>query len=262
MDGAFGRMVLGSENDAAYLMNYGAPAPGRTFGANESRAGSWIQRPVNVTFNSTTAALQAGDSQRLTYFTPRFSGLQFGVSYTPNAGLEDINGYNDLRAARANGWAPSLNYVNTIGDIRVAASAGMSYYPELDSAAPTTATGNAIKDYSYGLQLGMGPITVGGGYRVFDNNLGANDGTVYAYGVGYAAGPWALSASYLQSTANGTATVGDDVVKQTILSASYSMGPGVDLIGAVFGMSFKDEAGAAVNQNSGTGGVVGIRLSF
>ncbi|MBM3481237.1 MAG: porin [Alphaproteobacteria bacterium] len=215
-----------------------------------------------MTINNTTASSQAGDSNRLTYFTPRFSGLQFGVSYTPNSGLEDINGYNDLRAARSNGWSPGLNYTNTIAGIRVAASAGLSYYPELDSAAPTTSNGNAIKDYSYGLQLGMGPITVGGGYRVFDNNLGANDGTVYAYGVGYAAGPWALSASYLQSTANGTATVGDDVVKQSVLSASYNMGPGVDLLGAIFSVSYKDEGGAATNQNSGAGGVVGIRLSF
>jgi len=51
-------------------------------------------------------------------------------------------------------------------------------------------------------------------------------------------------------------------MKQSILSAAYTMGPGVDLVGAVFSMSYKDETGLAINQNSGSGGIVGIRLMF
>jgi len=261
IDGAFGRAIIGSENEASYIMHVGAPAPGATWGANEAYTVNWVLRPNAVTFNDTTSSFQNGDSQRLTYFTPRFSGLQLGVSYTPNA-LEDVNGFVDQRAARANGWSPGLNYTNTLMGIRVAASAGLTYYPEIDGAAPTTANGNAIKDYSAGLQLGMGAFTVGGGYRVIDNNLGANDGSAWSIGGAYQAGPIAVSASYLQSTANGTAVVGDDVVKQTILSAAYTMGPGVDLVGSIFNMSFKDEGGAATNSNSGSGGVVGIRLMF
>ena len=261
IDGAFGRVLIGSENEASYIMHVGAPAPGATWGANEAYTVNWVLRPNAVTFNDTTSSFQNGDGQRLTYFTPRFSGLQLGVSYTPNA-LEDVNGFVDQRAARANGWSPGLNYTNTLMGIRVAASAGLTYYPEIDGAAPTTANGNAIKDYSAGLQLGMGAFTVGGGYRVIDNNLGANDGSAWSIGGAYQAGPIAVSASFLQSTANGTAVVGDDVVKQTILSAAYTMGPGVDLVGSIFSMSFKDEGGASTNNNSGSGGVVGIRLMF
>jgi len=212
IDGAFGRAIIGSENEASYIMHVGAPAPGATWGANEAYTANWVLRPNQVTFNDTTSSFQNGDGQRLTYFTPRFSGLQLGVSYTPNA-LEDVNGFVDTRAARANGWSPGLNYTNTIMGIRVAASAGLTYYPSIDGAAATTANGNAIKDWSTGLQLGMGAFTVGGGYRVIDNTLGANDGSVWSAGAAYQAGPIAVSASYLQSTANGTAVVGDDVVK-------------------------------------------------
>jgi len=225
IDGAFGRVLIGSENDANYLMHYGSPAPGATWGANEAYTTSWVNRPVNVIINNATSALQAGDSQRLSYFTPRFSGLQLGVSYTPNA-LEDVNGFVDVRAARANGWAPAMNYVNTIAGIRVAASAGLSYFPEIDGAASTTSNGHSIKDWSAGLQLGMGSFTVGGGYRVIDNNLGTGDGSVWSFGAAYQSGPIAVSASFLQSTANGAAAVGDDVMKQSILSAAYTMGPG------------------------------------
>jgi predicted porin len=173
-----------------------------------------------------------------------------------------VNGFVDTRAARANGWSPGLNYTNTIMGIRVAASAGLTYYPSIDGAAATTANGNAIKDWSTGLQLGMGAFTVGGGYRVIDNTLGANDGSVWSAGAAYQAGPIAVSASYLQSTANGTAVVGDDVVKQTILSAAYTMGPGVDLVGSIFNVKYTDEGNAQTNNNSGGGAVVGIRLMF
>jgi len=261
LDGAFGRFIAGSENDAPYIMHVGAPAPGATWGANEAYTVNWVQRPNAVTFNDQTSPFQNGDGQRLTYFTPRFSGLQVGVSYTPNS-LEDAWGFSDVRAARTNGWSTGLNYTNTVMGVRVAASAGLVYYPEIDGAAATTANGNAIKDWSYGLQLGMGAFTVGGGYRIREVSLDASDGTVYSVGVGYQAGPIAVSASYLQSNANGTAAVGDDVVKQSILSAAYTMGPGVDLVGSIFNVKYTDEGSAATNNNSGGGAVVGIRLMF
>lgn len=261
IDGAFGRVLLGSEDDAAFLMHYGAPAMGATWGANEAYVTNWVQPPLNVSILNTTSTLTQADAQRLTYFTPRFSGFQVGASFTPNS-LQDANGFVDQRASRSNGWAPSVNYVNTIGGIRVAASAGVSYFPEIDSAAVTTSNGHAIMDMSYGLQLGMGPITVGGGYRIFDNNLAAGDGMAYSLGASYQSGPLAVSASYLESKVNGTATVGDDQFKQAILSASYNMGPGVDLIGSIFSVSYKDEAGGAANNNSGGGAVAGIRLMF
>ena len=119
-----------------------------------------------------------------------------------------------------------------------------------------------MKDWSAGLQLGMGAFTVGGGYRVIDNNLGTNDGSVWSFGAAYQSGPIAVSASFLQSTANGTVARGDDVVKQTILSAAYTMGPGVDLVGSLFNMKYTDESNAPTNNNSGGGAVVGIRLMF
>jgi len=265
IDGGFGRVLLGSENEAPYIMHVGAPAPGATGGSGyaslETAATSWVQQPVNVSLLNTTSTAQNGDAQRLTYFTPRFSGLQAGVSYTPNS-LEDANGFSDLRAARANGWSPGLNYTNTLGGIRIAASAGLAYYPALDAAASNTANGNAIKDWSAGLNLGFGDFTVGGAYRVVDAPLATTDGSAWSIGAAYQSGPIAIHISYLQSTVNGTATVGDDVFKIGHLTGAYTMGPGVDLIGSIFTLSYKDEAGAAANNNSGSGGVVGIRLTF
>jgi len=264
VDGAFGRLVVGSENDAAVLLHYSAPAPGATWGANgggDPGVQGFILPPANVSFSGQTETGQAGDGQRITYFTPRFAGFQAGLSHTPN-NLEDINGFVDTRVARANGWSPAVNYVNTIGGIRVAASAGLSYFPAVDGAASTAADGNSIKDSSYGLNLGFGDFTIGGAYRIIDNDNSTTDGRVYAVGAAYQRGPIAASVSYLKGTHNGTAAVGDDTFAQSILSVAYTMGPGVDLMGALFSLSYKDEGGAAANNNSGTGGLVGLRLTF
>jgi len=262
IDGAFGRAIIGSENGASYLMHYGAPAPGATsqWGANEFGS-SWIHAPVNVSFLNSTLASQTGDNQKLTYFTPRWSGLQFGGSFMPNS-LEDQNGFTDMRAVRNNVWEAAANYVNKIGDFNVAASYGMSQAPSVDGASTTLATGHSITDQSVGLQVGTGPITVGGAYRNVHNPNGASDGHVWAAGVGYQAGPIALTVSYLQSDAKGIARSGNDTVKQTILGGAYNLGPGVDAIAAIVNQSYKDEEGRAADQNSGTAGIVGLRLFF
>jgi len=262
VDGAFGRLLIGAENGAAYLMHYGAPAPGATsqWGANEFGS-SWINAPAAITFNTTTQVTQTGDTHKLTYFTPRMAGFQLGASFAPNA-LEDWNGFSDVRAARTNATEYSINYVNTVGGISIAASAGAGIVPEVDGVASNNALGNSIRDFSYGLQVGYAGVTVGGSWRSISNSLGASDGTVWSAGIGYQKGPIALTASYLESKANGLGIIGDDVVKQTILGGAYNLGPGVDVIGAIINQSYKDETGLAVNQNSGSAGIVGLRLFF
>lgn len=263
LDGAFGRVIMGSENEASYLMHVGAPAPGMAWGANESYLqGYMVREPVAVSYLGTTSSFQNNDAQRLTYFTPRMSGLQFGISYTPNS-LEDVNGYGDKTATRTNGWSPAINFTNTFGAVKLEASAGLTYYPKMQGALNTTANGNPIKDWSGGAALTMSGVSVGGGYRKLDNRLGATNGRAYAVGIGYQTGPLAFAASYLDSSVDGSAAnSAKDTYKQTILSAAYTMGPGVDLVGAIFQGEFKDEGGAANNINKASGAAVGIRLNF
>jgi Gram-negative porin len=110
VDGEFGRVLLGSADSAGYLMHYGAPDV--TF-LNVNSGSMTIFVPFSGTVSGTlentgtVGDLQVGDdvfygtlgstylenrgtndAQRLTYFTPRFAGLQLGVSYARD-GLED-----------------------------------------------------------------------------------------------------------------------------------------------------------------------------
>ena len=282
VDGAFGRIVIGSENAADYIMNYSIPGAGVAFGANESRVGDFILRPTNVTTIHTLAsgrnangantaatnhALTYGtgnDQQRVTYFTPRMAGFQVGVSFTPNLDREDSVAYTDKSLQRANAIHGAVNFTNNFSGVQVNASLGASMYPSVDGAAATTAAGNDVKDYSVGAQVGMSGLMVGGGYRKIDADRAAENGTAYGLGAAYTSGPFSVGLSYLTSKVDGQnlTAAGDDKYKQILFSAAYSIGPGVDVIGALFNAKYESEDNLAVNQNSGTGGAVGLHLRF
>jgi outer membrane protein OmpU len=282
VDGAFGRIVAGSENDAAYIMHYGAPGAGKAYGPLESGAVDWVQRPANVAFIDTTAQRLVSaspvsdrtsggltgvgdDQQRLTYYTPRFFGFQGGISYTPSNG-EDSTAFAPVNknTVRTNAWAGAVNYVNTFSGFSVAVSAGIAYWPKVDNQVSTSALADAITDYAFGFNLGYMGFVVGGAYRKYDagdNNV--NDGYAYNIGATYTTGPFAVGLSWHHSKAEGlTSNSGSDEVDQILLSAAYTMGPGVDLIGSIFYLDYSDETSNQADNNNGVGVVGGVRLSF
>lgn len=277
VDGAFGRLVIGSENAADYIMNYSIPGVGKSYGALESAATGWIVRPSAVTILDTVQSGKASggggnafpstgnDQQRITYFTPRFFGFQGGLSYTPNVNAEDLNGFADNNGVnRANAWHGAVNFTNNFGGFQLNAMVGMSYYPKAKLAAAASVGDESIKDISAGLQVGFGGFLVGGGYRNLDNKRAAEDGYAWGLGATWTGGPFAIGANYLTSKVEGSAVgvAADDKFRQIMLSAAYTMGPGVDLIGSVFHLKYTDEGGSNANKNSGVGVVTGIRLSF
>jgi len=276
IDGAFGRIVIGSENAADYIMNYSIPGAGVAFGANESQVGDLILRPANVTTIHTLASGRTAnggaalngalgnDQQRLTYFTPRMAGFQVGVSFTPNTDREDSVAYTDKSQNRANALHGAINFTNNFSGVQVNASLGASMYPSVDGVAANLPNGNEVKDYSVGAQIGMSGLMVGGGYRKIDADRAPENGTAYGVGAAYTSGPLSVGLSYLTSEVDGANLTarGDDKYKQILFSAAYSIGPGVDVIGALFNAKYESEDNLAVNQNSGTGGAVGLHLRF
>lgn len=276
IDGAFGRALIGSENSADVLMHMGTPAAGRAYGANGSTAQSWIRKPTNVTVisdpsapgcvvTSGTAGMGAAgcDQQRVTYFTPRMAGFQFGGSFTPNSNTEDANQFDDKRANRTNGISGAVNYMNNFSGVQVNASAGLTSYGAVDNAAAGTANSSDNKDYAFGLQVGASGFMVGGSFRKIDSDFSVENGNGWSVGATYTSGPIAVGLSYLSSKTDGTAAnANSDKLKQTLFSANYALGPGIDLIGSVFHIKWDDEGVAAADHNSGTGVVGGIRLTF
>ena len=259
IEGDFGRILLGSENSAGYIMHVAAPNVG--IGINSGDQADWV--PVDSTGGLFRAPLGAtslenaavNDANRLTYFTPRFSGLQGGISYTPDAG-EDDNTQPDENAEFHDGVDVGLNFTETFGGVDIAASARYGI-------ASNDSTGGDDPDvYAAGLNIGFAGFTVGGSYAE-QEDAGANEGRAFDIGASYGTGPWGVSLTYFYGEAEGDAGGGDEELQTIEAAASYALGPGIKVIGSVGWNDFDDDgSGAANNDNDGYWVVTGIKLNF
>jgi hypothetical protein len=93
-EGDFGRVNVGAESAAPYLMAYAAPFVG--LGVNSPNFLLFAQQGGAPTYSY---LIGSGDANKLTYFTPRISGFQFGISYTPN-----VDAPGGARGRSANLW--------------------------------------------------------------------------------------------------------------------------------------------------------------
>jgi outer membrane protein OmpU len=281
--GNWGRLILGSENSAAYLLAVGAPAIDANFdgqdpnyrlptllgtgdprslaGGGTSGIDAWV---VNVT----------GDSEKLTYLSPRIAGFRAGVSFTPDnseegntpgSGQISTKGgsfagmpFNNNRGTWSNVIAAGLNYENKLGPVDLLAGVGYEYgFLESGSIPP-----DIFKDRQSGqagVDVGIAGFHVGGGYY-FDNNGFEDDGDQRSWGLGvtYTMGPLTVGGSYFDSRRDRTTT--DEKLKRVVAGARYTLGPGVDLRGTV--QYYDYEGGSASTDNTAWFGVLGTVLTF
>ena len=179
-EGGFGRVQLGAADSAAYLMHYSAPTAIAGHGVDSPNFFHASQPGTNVLASNYTFLNTTGDANKLTYFTPRFSGFQLGLSYTPSlAGGTggSSNSYGNL--PNNNGGVdpadPSrqekiveigANYVNSFGGVDVAIAVGyLTGQQEADRAGS-----DDQEAFTVGAQLGYAGFSFGGGYQ--KNNMG------------------------------------------------------------------------------------------
>ncbi|WP_337996337.1 porin [Oleispirillum naphthae] len=288
LEGKYGKAIIGSENDVAYLMQVDAPEASEMGGAYASSEGdmfTYLPSGVNVL---DTKLNGLSDQNKISYFTPKFYGLQGGVSYTPsNNGSGDdtfrgaVSGTSldgaatseDIlkRAGLDDAWSFGLSYANTFSGVGVKATAGYIVIDDATASRVTPALHNQdteIQEFAGGLAVSYQGFTVGGGAkrRIANANTvyAATDGVAWNAGVMYAEGPYKVSLNYLNSSvvaARGVA--GEDEVDAWRVGASYTMGPGVILFGQVAYLDSSDELATVKTDNEGAfGGVVGLHLNF
>lgn len=259
----FGRLELGSRDNAAALMHYSAPDVG--FGVNDSDLADWIVNPSggdsDSAFQSTYLYLGEDQATKVSYFTPRFEGLQFGVSYIPEFQRDDNSQpSNDLYN---NGVALGANYVNTIGNVDVALAVGYLRAEKPDNSAAAI---KSAEGYSIGGNLGYAGFTFGASYADTKGNGSAGtdsavsfDGRGYDVGVAYAFDAFQVSLSYYNGKVADSTAAGDSKHETIMVSGNYEIGPGVNLLASVFRTNFKADSGV---KNEGFAAITGITLTF
>ena len=256
--GAFGEIVLGAEDPAITITHHGVRDVG--FGMICGDFSHWINGIKGCGPGGMgTAGHALGDKNQVSYYSPRVNGVQFGATYVPHHSQEDRRlAQLDEGAATWNeddAWSIGGNYKGEFGGANVAVSLG--HYERSQQGADSYTYSN------FGLNVGMGAFSFDVAYGMEDDGMDADTGKdtdVVAAGVMYSDGPMSVSLSHTAAEADD----GDDQ-SGTLLSASYTLAPGVAWRNSIFaaerdrGMSAGASAGTSVE---GSGFVTGFTLSF
>ena len=158
---------------------------------------------------------------RITYFSPRVSGVQIGVSYGPDSGDRGASYYGNGLTSNENGDVRDvidggINYVEQFNQIGV----GLSLTGEFGYAEDTTQVANGefiqqdLGAYAVGAYVFVGNLSFSGSYGLWDNSLmmvrsGLDTNSVdyrednaeyHTVGISYQFGPYQLGVSGLKST--------------------------------------------------------------
>jgi len=297
IEGAFGRIEIGSTDHAAMKTKIGAPdlanrGPGFTNQA--TMIGNTIQNPTKSSgadgpFGSSWLRFGDNDSERVSYYTPRFEGFQLGLSYTPEISQDrgDVVKYESNNYKNA--LSAGLNFTRSFGAIDTAAYVGYVTYDKPENSGAGTA--KDPKAYGAGAQVAYAGFRLGGSYSKFKDfytlvgtttavgtsqtttgatgvNDYVNDGRAWDVGLTYTFGPAEVGATYFQGKNKAaTSITGDDKSKIFSVSGRYTLGPGVQLLATGFHAKITGEgttlsSGQDVDNNKATGVLGGVVLSF
>jgi len=236
VEGAFGRIEIGSTDNAAFKTSIHAPEAAVGIGAAggyNTIIGNLVARPTRSPYldsplGSVLPRFFDDDAEKVSYYTPRFEGFQLGLTYTPELTQDRHNLANSFSTGNANaytrGFAAGLNFTRSFGPIDIAASAGYVTMKKPDSSVQfNNASLSDPKAYSLGAQVGYAGFRFGGSYykakdaAVLATNAstggtgttgttvsGATDtwshGSSFDLGLTYTFGPAVIGASYFSST--------------------------------------------------------------
>jgi predicted porin len=237
--------------------------------------------------------IDSGDSTKITYYTPRFAGIQFGVSHAPDGDADAVipdRGSFEV----TDRWEAGLNYVNSFNGFDVAVSLTGAYQNVSGTAtvantttvpvtgplipAGTTATvptggtttvqngGGDEYGGTLGGVLGFGGFEFGAAYGMGQQfvNGSEEDYWTASSGVGYSTGPWSVSLTGMISEQDVPGG-GDDNFYEVNTGVAYALGSGVSVFASgAYGEENPD--GNLANGNSNNNEYVsllsGVGVSF
>lgn len=223
--------------------------------------------------------MDSGESSRkITYMSPRISGVQLGLSFAPdfnNSGTGTVNEsmYFGLPVKVKNLWSVGLGYANTINDVQVALSAVAD-----KGQASRQDDGEKFRDlktYSIGGSVATNGFTVALSYASDGQSLTLKSedrfkSSWWTAGVAYANGPMSVSLTYLAGE-KGSKDDGRKVKSQMVsLGADYEVAPGFQPFAEVTMVQYKPKNDTVTYNNvaydttkaKATVFMVGTKLKF
>ena len=203
----------------------------------------------------------SGDSTKITYYTPRFSGVQLGISYTPES-AEDrgaafgtaIGGTDTTAGDSSEILELGANWNGKLGEASVRASAT---YAKGNTEVAAGTSRNDQDEWTVAASASMMGWAFGAQYQNGETNGTAlsttqeRDDIEWRAGLTYSTGPWLLGLEYASREVEVSAT-GEDSVEIWGLGAKRTLGPGVTAGLGIHLWSWEDDLNAAASENDAT----------
>lgn len=225
VDGGWGRVELGdqdSANDRIFVAGEDVMA-GRL--AWDGDIGDILLGADILNINS-----RASDATKVTYFTPRFSGFQFGAALTPDSGqngftrdanndgdFENVVGFAGGYQAKFSGVTLDLAGFAELGESEVAAPAAGANEHDNEIYG----VGGTVEYAGFGFGAGWVDLNQGG----IVTTVNADAGEWRNAAVSCGKGPWKVSYGYYESERRINATVAHSV-DIIAFDGHYNVAPG------------------------------------
>jgi outer membrane protein OmpU len=269
LSGMWGRFELGSNQGAGETMRVDgssvAAATGGidgawTYFANNPAGFGFITTPSLPLAHGSTALLgeeSTDNANKITYYSPRYSGFQLGLSYQPDfsdRGQTMTRADNNAGQSGEN-FDAGLNYEGAYSGVSI-------------GAAVTGQIGNAeasrtedLAAWNAGAKLGYAGFSVAGSYGSWDDSLSAvNSGTDAEYwtaGAAYDYNQFAASVTYIDSQID-LGRVSNDF-SNIVVGVDYKLAPGLTPYAEASFYRFDADKRA---NNDGNLFLVGTQLAF
>jgi len=258
----FGTIQLGGVGDAMNGISVFAPDVG--IGNTDGDVGTWIVKPSANFIDNHISFIDQGNTAKVNYLSPTFSGLQLVASYTPDTTNTNMNQPDNSIGNASKAYGFGAAYSRQIQGVGLAAD--VTY----GKTTSVTANVDDLRVWQGGINLTYAGFTFGGSYANFDEDVtsgatrtATQDGDAWDLGLAYETGPYAVSLTYFSGALEGNNTIaGDEETTSLMLSGAYNMGPGVNVKGSIFQADYDDEVTTATQNNDGWGAVAGLTLDF
>lgn len=244
--GGWGRFEMGDKQGASELVVF-APTVG--IGQINGSYDDYLDAPahmLNDRGNHNFTAFDSDYSTKATYYTPKYMGLQAGVSYAPEyqsitaLGTTFPGGTGENITLQKNSsvasdiWEAGLGYQGEFSGVMFKAGGNYTHADTIDGVGLED-----VSAWSIGMQLGYQGFRLGGGYT--DNGdslqfsgLADNESSSWNVGATYENGPWGVGISYLDMNFGENAfdlVSGLDGSDYKVISggATYMVAPGLSV---------------------------------
>jgi len=268
ISGSFGEVRLGSGDPAAMAMTTGYLGTWATgVGQNHSfDIPDWISNPGTVSASTVARVDITSDAEHISYFTPRFSGFQAGISYIPST-VEDVNNQRQLTAGGdTDGWSLGVNYVGKFSGVGIGIAAGYAQTNESTVDRDDDSVWGVAGRFDFqGFRVALSWVDNDSQEAKTTGVTAAQGQETFEAGVRYTFGPNAVSLTYqdAQATGNAAASQNDELQAMTI-AYRRTLGPGVSWKVTAMTADYDDGAAgaAAGNSNDGEALTTSIQVRF